>query len=274
MENWTKNDLDPRAMALLDNWCDAVQDALDGDEVAYPGAQDRVPAWMVLLAACSLVRRTEADYLQAGALDQIDRVLARLETLAADEGRWSREIREIHRVLDAQAVEALSEHRRRGPIRTAPGPDPTAERLLAIADRIDLLVLASCELAIRDAARHPDREDLSPEAAALLDAAVTTALRLAWNSPELSSLHEWYSAHYEMLSVTALVLARPRRAGWEKTLAAVPDRRALGLAASPISTAITCLDDSDLQDFMDDMRISLSKTDDGDAFGDNVYAIF
>lgn len=269
MENWTKNDLDPRAMALLDNWCDAVQDALDGDEVAYPGAQDRVPAWMVLLAACSLVRRTEADYLQAGALDQIDRVLARLETLAADEERWPRELRAWHLALDKETVEVLREHPRIGPRAI-----PADERLLAIAERIDLLVLASCELAIRDAARHPDREDLSPDAAALLNGAVTTALRLAWNSPELSSLREWYSAHYEMLSVTALVLARPRRAGWEKTLAAVPDRRALGLAASPISTAITCLDDSDLQDFMDDMRISLSKTDDGDAFGDNVYAIF
>jgi len=109
--------LDPRALALLDNWCDAVRDALDGDEVAYPGARDRVPAWMVLLAACSLLRRTEAAYLQAGALDQIVRALPRLETLAAD-------VREF---------ELSADGRRMMVVRSAGGPGGAPEILLVEA---------------------------------------------------------------------------------------------------------------------------------------------
>lgn len=250
-----RNKHQANARALLDNWSELIEDSLVRSEVQFPEKGSWIPSWAVWLAACSLTRRTSSEYFDETLLGRLQAAATRVASDSALT-RSNRKVEcrltlgNLERTAASRALPLLQAYRFGQDSRSREDRVEAAGQLLRLADLLDLLLLAVCELDCSPespaVARQLSDSPMSVEVSAGRFA--STARWLAYHAADVPELRAWYAAHSVMLSPSARARASAARSAYwtqlERPSISIDEWRtsdlALGHAASAVTTAAAC----------------------------------
>jgi hypothetical protein len=221
-------------------WHENLSLSLEAEEVEFPSAGVRYPAWLFWLGGNAMVRRTSCECLPQKLISLARVADTRLSAEASEEMTAQR----IAQVLEwasiaTKALDARLQSFGR-PKSAANDAQREAGAILAIMDVLDLLLLAACEHDIRSvAAEAPYNRDAGGPLA--VERISATLLSLARMASDVAPIRAWFDAQHAMLDPLLFESARSALRATRPFVGlpeASPARRArseiaLGFAAAP-----------------------------------------